>query len=625
MNKKKLLYLAFMVLMSICAFLGTRGGKDGFVNAEVSYKTNIGQAHIFFTDNKTSVNLEGETLAAYEYTGQGIIPQIEVYDGDKILAKDTNYTVELENNVDVGSKGVIAVKGIGNYNGTKYGEFIITKANLQNMNMSFYGGNSTFVIPEGETGVSSDTIINSVMIENSIGRTLNPKTDYDIVCTGNDQAGTGTVTATGKGDNYEGSQSLNFTVIKASDVVIEEDEEVKAIKSFSPELTKVTLYREKDGEEIFDSCLMEVTKNKYTNSTANWENLVLIKDPYVYKTIQNGNATACIMGEETVNDVKYGILSIMTSSNSTLAKEALYYGDNEFPAAGETVWVGTQQLINHNGDWIATGISNLIEVKIPEVGNKTVALYEPGSSEESNSTIIVDPVENKTDVFEPVEPVEPVIPVEPVKPVVDVSNSTKNVEKDNPKVVDDTSNNTSNNTSQIDISKCNIKLSKTSKAYDGKAFKPTVTVTYDGKKLKQNTDYTVKYDKTKTAGTKKIVISGKGKYKGSVTEKVKIKKAKNPIKVKPTKKTFKASELKNKNKTVSIKATVKEKAKLTFKLSSVTKKGKKYIKFNKKNGKITIKKGIKKGKYVVKYMVTTKGTKNYKNTTVTKKITITIK
>ena len=51
---------------------------------------------------------------------------------------------------------------------------------------------------------------------------------------------------------------------------------------------------------------------------------------------------------------------------------------------------------------------------------------------------------------------------------------------DNPKVVDDTS----NNTSQIDISKCNIKLSKTSKAYDGKAFKPTVKVTYKKKTLK---------------------------------------------------------------------------------------------------------------------------------------------
>ena len=71
-----------------------------------------------------------------------------------------------------------------------------------------------------------------------------------------------------------------------------------------------------------------------------------------------------------------------------------------------------------------------------------------------------------------------------------------------------------------------VTLSKTSYKYDGKAHKPTTTVTtkVDGKlvTLKKGTDYTVKYENNTAAGTATVTVTGKGNYKGTLTKTFKI-------------------------------------------------------------------------------------------------------
>lgn len=54
-------------------------------------------------------------------------------------------------------------------------------------------------------------------------------------------------------------------------------------------------------------------------------------------------------------------------------------------------------------------------------------------------------------------------------------------------------------------------------------------------------------------------------------------------------------------------------------------KGNKKITVNKKTGKVTVKKGIKRGKFKVTVTATAKGTKNYKPGTVKKTFRITVK
>ncbi len=71
---------------------------------------------------------------------------------------------------------------------------------------------------------------------------------------------------------------------------------------------------------------------------------------------------------------------------------------------------------------------------------------------------------------------------------------------------------------KVSISKCTISLSKTNYTYDGTAKKPTVTVKYGSKTLKNGTDYSVSYKDNVNKGTAHVTITGKGNYTGSVTK-----------------------------------------------------------------------------------------------------------
>ena len=61
-----------------------------------------------------------------------------------------------------------------------------------------------------------------------------------------------------------------------------------------------------------------------------------------------------------------------------------------------------------------------------------------------------------------------------------------------------------------------VTLSPTSYTYDGTAKTPDVTVTDGENTLRANVDYTVSYSNNINAGTGKVIINGKGTYKGTV-------------------------------------------------------------------------------------------------------------
>lgn len=66
---------------------------------------------------------------------------------------------------------------------------------------------------------------------------------------------------------------------------------------------------------------------------------------------------------------------------------------------------------------------------------------------------------------------------------------------------------------------CSLKTSNISKVadktYSGKAFKPSPTVTLDGKKLTKGTDYSLSYKNNQEVGTATITVKAKGLYTGS--------------------------------------------------------------------------------------------------------------
>ena len=58
---------------------------------------------------------------------------------------------------------------------------------------------------------------------------------------------------------------------------------------------------------------------------------------------------------------------------------------------------------------------------------------------------------------------------------------------------------------------------KTSYAYDGKAKTPVVTVMDDDYLLQENEDYTITYSDNIKVGTATVMITGMGRYTGTVS------------------------------------------------------------------------------------------------------------
>lgn len=69
---------------------------------------------------------------------------------------------------------------------------------------------------------------------------------------------------------------------------------------------------------------------------------------------------------------------------------------------------------------------------------------------------------------------------------------------------------------KVSIENAKISLIKDQK-YTGKAITPLITVSLDGKILKKEIDYTVSYSNNINAGQAKIIVRGKGNYKGSIS------------------------------------------------------------------------------------------------------------
>ncbi len=168
-----------------------------------------------------------------------------------------------------------------------------------------------------------------------------------------------------------------------------------------------------------------------------------------------------------------------------------------------------------------------------------------------------------------------------------------------------------------------VKLEKSSYVYTGKAITPAVTLeSVDGPLAKEY--YTLSYSNNVNVGTATVKVTLKGDYfTGSKTLTFKITPASNTLTVKSKKPTVKYSKLKKKNQTIALKNWVtvsKAQGKVTYKKSS----GNKKITVS-KAGKITVKKGLKKGTYKVKIKVSAAGNATYKAATKIVKVTIRVK
>ncbi|SFA89597.1 Leucine rich repeat-containing protein [Acetitomaculum ruminis DSM 5522] len=120
----------------------------------------------------------------------------------------------------------------------------------------------------------------------------------------------------------------------------------------------------------------------------------------------------------------------------------------------------------------------------------------------------------------------------------------------------------------------------------------------------------------------KASLAQKDEYKAATSNVVKlvITKAKQVFSKVTAKKEVKLRSLKKASVSFKISATVKEKAKITFKKVS----GDSKITLS-SAGKVTVKKGLKKGTYKIKIKISSKATKDYKEGSITKTVSISVK
>lgn len=138
----------------------------------------------------------------YGYTGKEWKPEVAVSFNVAALTADTDYTVSYENNINAGTAKII-ITGIGDhFTGSTEKTFTINSAEISGC---------TFA-PIADVTYNTKAQTPAVTVANS-GRILTAD-DYDVKYTDNINAGTVTVTVTGKG-NFTGTASKTFTINKA--------------------------------------------------------------------------------------------------------------------------------------------------------------------------------------------------------------------------------------------------------------------------------------------------------------------------------------------------------------------------------------------------------------------------
>ena len=153
------------------------------------------------------------------------------------------------------------------------------------------------------------------------------------------------------------------------------------------------------------------------------------------------------------------------------------------------------------------------------------------------------------------------------------------------------------------------------KAFTGKNITQSITVKYNGKTLKNGTDYTVSYSSNKNIGTATVKVTGKGSYTGTITKTFKINPAKQEI-----------QKLTSKSKAFFVDWAQKGSAtgyEIQYATNSKFTSAKKVTITNKKTDKTTISKLSGKKKYYVRVRsyTTVKGTKYYGAWSASKSVT----
>ena len=217
----------------------TNNTNVGTATVTVTYKGNYSGTQTANFDI-IAKSLSGVTITVDEqiYTGSALTPTVTVKDGNRVLVKDTDYTVSYANNINVGT-ATVTITGTGNYAGTESASFEIKAKSIA-------GAAIAAIAEQIYTGTAATPELTVTDGTKALVRDV----DYTVSYTNNADAGTATATVIGTG-NYTGKKSVTFT-IKANTVAVSTDG--KKVSTASPTVTDLTsgmkqdAYKNRTGE-----------------------------------------------------------------------------------------------------------------------------------------------------------------------------------------------------------------------------------------------------------------------------------------------------------------------------------------------------------------------------------------
>ena len=251
------------------------------------------------------------------YDGKAKNPDIVLSYGDVVLTKGTDYSVSFTDNIDAGT-ATVTVKGFGNFYDETTASFEIQPKSVKELSAKLsqttYGYDGTEKTP-------------SVTVKDG-KKTLKENEDYTLSYSDNPEAGTATVTVSGKG-NYGDTLSLNFTIsgesLEAAVVELENDSFDYDGTEKTPAVTSVKL-----GDK-------ELTE--YTDFEVSYENNIDAGKAYVVITGIN-NYGGIVRKEFTIKG------SSISGATATLSQtEYTYDGEEKKPSV--TVTLDGEDLVEH--------------------------------------------------------------------------------------------------------------------------------------------------------------------------------------------------------------------------------------------------------------------------------------
>ena len=217
----------------------------------------VGYTTKTFTINTVDVNdCKVSSINSVPYSGKEIQPDVAVTMDGYTLAKDVDYTVEYQNNLNVGI-GIVVIKGIGNFTGRNICWFDITRCDISTI--------PKIVVKNCE--YSGKAAVPEMILENN-GIALVKDKDYTVTFKNNTSVGTATAVISGIG-NYSGTVEKAFTIgytmvgdvdmngkVDVNDVTLIMKYNVDLI-NLSSEQLKFADVNEDDYVDILDATLLQ--------------------------------------------------------------------------------------------------------------------------------------------------------------------------------------------------------------------------------------------------------------------------------------------------------------------------------------------------------------------------------